>query len=130
MKIKMKVKDLYHYFDAYSEDKNRRLAFQESLMSLWSKLHKISEWERKNKEEYVEWSPKNNTSLKLNFRMYPAIDILDFPEEEKAEGIRYIDSQYRNKNGDLYFAGTKYDTTEELIKVLGRYKWVVELEEE
>lgn len=57
--------------------------------------------------------------LKLEFKTYML--------NEYPNGKAIVDKEYRNKAGELYWCGTKYDTIDELFEALSEQKYFAAL---
>jgi hypothetical protein len=55
----------------------------------------------------------------------PFINIPNYPNQEEAH--TFIDKEYKNKYGEYYWCGDKYETLEVLFNALNEQKLIIEL---
>lgn len=109
--MKQTFRAIANWFEENTEQENK-LAIYRALLSRFESAC----W----KDELKEWNPCQN--VKLKFAWYK---VKDYPDKEVAR--KYLTETYTNDDGDIYFAGEKYDTIDDLIEDFKDYKVIAEL---
>lgn len=75
--------------------------------------------------EYFLYKNKDFTEGKVSFKEYTFDEfVAEYSSDELA---RFIKIEYRNKHGELYFCGKKYDTEMSLMLELRSYKKLLKI---
>ena len=109
--MKQTFRVIGNWFESKSEQENKLDIYRDLLSRFESACWKY---------ELKEWNPCQN--VKLKFAWYK---VKDYPDQDFAR--EYLTEVYTNDDGDIYFAGEKYDIIDDLIEKFKDYKVIAEL---
>ena len=104
------IKRIAHNFSTNTQQINYREAFKDALTDLGIDFN-----------AYVdEINIEKPLVLKFNYQK-----ISEYPDQNEIKNFIY--QEYVNSDGDLYWAGDKYESVEELMEALEDQKYIAEL---
>ena len=83
-----------------------------SLDNNWAKVNLF--------EKFIKQSNFTNGTVK-----FKEFKLKEYPVQEEAYSL--IDKTYKNRNGEYYWCGTKYETLEDIFNALNKQKIIIEI---